>query len=133
MKKKIIAVVLAALTALSVLVLPMSVGAASVDHMNDEFTSKEERLASMDLVFTSDDEAKDGEGDGMYDLYVDYGSGEFAIRNKKTGEITLSNPYNVSTSFTNASDKGVRLSQLYINYFAISSGKTHCANTVFAQ
>ncbi len=123
MKKRIIAVILAALTALSVLVLPLSASAASVDHLNDVFTSKEERLASMDFVLTSDDESKEGASDGIYELYVDYVSGEFAIRNKVTGEITLSNPYDVSTSFTNTSDKGIRLSQLYINYFAIASGK----------
>lgn len=123
MKNRIIAVILAALTALSVLVLPLSAGAASVDHLNDVFTSKEERLASMDFVVTSDDPNKEGTGDGMLELYVDYVSGEFAIRNKITGKITLSNPYNVSTSFTNTNDKGVRLSQLYINFFAISSGK----------
>ncbi len=123
MKKKIIAVILAALTALSVFVLPLSAGAASVDHLNDEFTSKEEKLASMDFVVTSDDPNKEGTGDGMLDFYVDYVSGEFAIRNNITGEITLSNPYNVSTEFSNTADKGVRLSQLYINYFAISSGK----------
>ena len=123
MKKRIIAVILAALTALSVLVLPLSASAASVDHMNDVFTSKEERLASMDFVVTSDDPNKEGTGDGSLELYVDYVSGEFAIRNKVTGEITLSNPHTVSSSFTNASDKGIRLSQLYINFFTISSGK----------
>ncbi|MBQ4108258.1 MAG: hypothetical protein IJC80_02525 [Clostridia bacterium] len=123
MKKRIIAVILAALTALSVLVLPLSASAASVDHMNDVFTSEEERLASMDFVVTSDDPNKDGTGDGIYELYADFVSGEMAIRNKVTGEITLSNPYSVSDSFTNASDKGIRLSQLYINYFTIASGK----------
>ena len=123
MKKRIIAVILAALTALSVLVLPLSASAASVDHMNDAFISKEERLASMDFVVTSDDPNKEGTGDGILELYADFVSGEMAIRNKVTGEITLSNPYDVSTSFTNTLDKGIRLSQLYINFFTISSGK----------
>ena len=116
MKKRIIAVILAVLTAISVLVMPLSVGAASVDHLNDAFASKEERLASMDFVVTSDDSSKDGAGDGMLELYVDYVSGEFAIRNKITGEITLSNPHNVSTVFSNITrifSRHSRLSERY--------------------
>ena len=123
MKKRIIAVILAALTAFSVLAFPLSASAESTEQETGGIQSKTEKLASMDYVATSDDPSKEGKGDGSLELYVDYNSGEMAIRNKVTGEITLSNHYNVSDKFANASDRGIRLSQLYINYFAVSSGK----------
>ena len=124
MKKKIIAVILAAITALSVLALPMSVAAAGVDNLKDEFASKVDRLAKMTYIMTSDDPEKEGTGDGMLELYFDNGSGEMAIRNKITGEITLSNPYNTTTLFSkNDAEKKIHLSQLYVNYFKITSGK----------
>ena len=53
MKKKIIAVILAALTALSVFVLPLSAGAASVDHLNDEFTSTDRVRIECNSIHTS--------------------------------------------------------------------------------
>ncbi|MBQ8546075.1 MAG: hypothetical protein IJ437_03960 [Clostridia bacterium] len=124
MKNRILAALLAVLL-VGALLVPMAVGASTVDHMSDTFANAEEKLATMTYIMTSDDPDKEGEGDGILQLYVDNKSGEMAIKNKVTGEITLSNPYNVSDVFpaTNTADKGYRLSQVYVNYFKITSGK----------
>lgn len=124
MKNRILAALLAVLL-VGALFVPMAVSASTVDHMSDTFKNAEEKLATMTYVMTSDDPDKEGEGDGILQLYVDNKSGELAIKNKVTGEITLSNPYNITDVFptTNIADKGYRLSQVYVNYFKITSGK----------
>ncbi len=123
MKKRIIAAVLAVLM-ISTLLLPLSVGAASVNHMSATFGNERAKLATMTYVMTSDDPEKAGKGDGILELYADYDSGEIAVKNTVTGEITLSNPYNITSIFqsTNTTDKGKFLSQAYIKYFKLSEG-----------
>ncbi|MBO5338517.1 MAG: hypothetical protein J6A96_02320 [Clostridia bacterium] len=124
MNKRIISAILAVITIMSLFVFPITVGASDVNFMKDKFTSKEEKLATMSYIMTSDDPDNDGKGDGVLELYVDSASGEMAIRNKLTGEIILSNPYNINDVFsqTNTTDKGIHLSQVYINYFKKSAG-----------
>ncbi len=124
MNKRIIAAILAVVTIMSLFVFPITISASDVNHMKDKFKSEQQKLDTMSYVMTSDDPDKDGDGDGVLELYVDTASGEMAIRNKLTGEITLTNPYNVTDTFldTNTIDKGIRLSQVYINYFSKSSG-----------
>ena len=113
MKNRIIAVLLAVLMALPLMIVPLTVSADAVSPINEEVAatiSKEEKLASMSYVTTSED--------GKLALYVDASTGEMGIKNTVTGEITLSNP-------ADALENGdaTRLSQVYINFFAISSGK----------
>ena len=126
MKIRIISAVLA-VSMIFAMLIPVAVGAESinVDHMVDTFESQEAKLETMTYIMTSDDESKEGKGDGILQLYADKKSGEFAIRNKITGDIMLSNPYNVTDVYDklNTADKGQRLSQVYINYFKITSGK----------
>lgn len=50
------------------------------------FTSKEEKLAAMDERVTV----------GDYTLFVDTTTGEVAVKNKKTGQILMTNPYDVA-------------------------------------
>ena len=50
------------------------------------FTSKEEKLAAMDQRVTV----------GDYTLYVDTTTGEVAVKNQKTGQILMTNPYDVA-------------------------------------
>ncbi len=124
MKIRIISAVLA-VSMIFAMLIPVAVGAESIDHMKQNFDSAEEKLSTMTYIMTSDDESKEGKGDGILQLYADEKSGEFAIKNKVTGDITLSNPYNITDVYDelNTADKGQRLSQVYINYFKITAGK----------
>ena len=120
MKKRIIAAVLAVLM-VSTLLIPMAVGAASIN-MDAVFKNETAKLNTMTYVMTSDDPDKSGKGDGILELYANFESGEIAIKNKVTGEITLSNPCN-ATEFGSIADKGMRLSQVVVNYFKLNQGK----------
>ncbi len=128
MKKRILAAVLAVLM-LSTLLIPMVVGAKQIDYNAAVYKNEIAKLNAIIAksedgkpIATSDDPSKKGKADGMYELYVDYDTGEFAIRNKITGEITLSNPYN-AVAYGNDDYKGKLLSQVIVNYFKITEGK----------
>ncbi len=126
MKIRILSAVLA-VSMIFAMLIPVAVGAETIEEtdkffMSTAFEDKEDKLSTMTYIMTSDDESKDGEGDGILELYADKRSGEFAIRNKVTGDITLSNPYNASIYSTDV-DRGRLLSQVYINYFKLTAGK----------
>ena len=127
MKKRIISAFLAVLMVISILT-PLTVFAEDEKvraPFNDAYVSEEDRLSRyMQLVATSDDTSKPGTGDGMLELYVDYDTGEFAIKNKVTGEIFLSNPYSVTTTASNEGDKGKFMSQIILKYFKLSQGES---------
>ena len=127
MKKRILAAILAVLM-LSTLFIPMTVGAKKVEYSTLNYKNEIAKLNAIiskskdgKPIATSDDPSKAGKGDGMLELYVDYDTGEFAIKNKITGEITLSNPYN-ATKYSNDSYKGKLLSQVIVNYFKLTQG-----------
>lgn len=125
MKKRILSAFLAVLMVLSIMT-PMAVFAAddeSREPYKDVYASKDDRLDNMELVVTSDDPEKPGAGDGMLELYVDYMTGEFAIKNKVTEEIFLSNPYSVTSTFGSNGDKGKYMSQMIVKYFKLSQGE----------
>ena len=91
MKKRILSMILAVM-----LVLPVF-GAFSVfgaeapgakDYLTEDFADEQAKLDSMDKYAEND----------SFELYASKLSGEIGIKNKVTGEIMLSNPYNVSKS-----------------------------------
>ncbi len=90
MKKiRIISAVLAILLAFSAVALP--VFAASIDeYPSTEYESMAEKLSTMTLMYESEEYG--------YAMYFDTQSGEFALKNLKTGELTFSNPYDVATN-----------------------------------
>ena len=88
----------------------------SVEFNNAEsasITSPEEKIATMDCRLE-----KDG-----YRLYVDAYSGEVGVECIATGEILLTNPYDVNQSKNDDwATKFQLMSQLIVNYKEISSG-----------
>ncbi|MBE6673938.1 MAG: hypothetical protein E7596_02400 [Ruminococcaceae bacterium] len=119
MKKRIFAALLAVL-----MVIPMALTiladapqAKKIDHEKAVWESKEHRVEAMgDPVATSPD--------GNMLLYVDKTSGEMAIKNVKTGDIVLSNPYNISSSALLKREKPYALSQLDLNFTYNSTGSS---------
>ena len=72
----------------------------------------EEKIATMTLMMTR----------GNYDLYVDPVSGEVATKDKTTGQVLFSNPYDVVSSQGSDSTKKQILSQLVVQY--VDNGTT---------
>ena len=119
MKKRIISLILAI-----IMVVPMLVVVASAielpskaDYFKAEYSSEQEKLEYMGLNGTT---APYLENENM-EFYVHPLSGEIGIKNKLTGEIMLSNPYNVSKSGTESS-KQQYLSTLILSFKNVSSG-----------
>ena len=85
MKKRILSAFLAVLMVLSIMA-PLSVFAEEAkerEPYKNVYESKEDRISqTMKLIVTSDDPSKAGASDGMLELYVDFETGEFAIKNK---------------------------------------------------
>ena len=115
MKNRIIAALLAVITIVSMMIVPLSASASEIQTLavdDDTRTAqKQAKLDTMSYVTVSED--------GSLALYVDINTGEMGIKNTVTGEITLSNPADAYSS-----GNYERASQVYINYFAISSGKS---------
>ena len=127
MKNKILAVVLALLMVIPMVLPVFAADGDKIDYVKADWASKEERLAAMTLYATSED--------GNMELYVSEGSGEMAIKNVKTGDIVLTNPYDVTDSGLTVREKPYALSQLDLSYTQISSGYTktlHSYNDCFA-
>ncbi len=92
MKKiRIISAVLAILLAFSAVSLP--VFAADIADISAYPTTEYESMADKLTTMTLEYESKEY----GYQMYVDRQSGEFAIKNTKTGELTFSNPYDIAT------------------------------------
>lgn len=113
--------IISALLAVIMLITALSstVFAADVvieDYYKTQYTAEKAKVDTMKLVYDSDEYG--------YQMYFDELSGEFAIRNKKTGEYTFSNPYDiaVNTSIPGDTDEaGLKikyslLSQIMVRY-----------------
>lgn len=81
----------------------------AVDFFSYVYNTKEEKVASMDLM---------AERFG-YQLYAEPLTGEVAIVNTKTGDILMSNPYNVGSLSSADAVKKTLLSQVIINYQSV--------------
>lgn len=118
MKKRILAAILAVL-----MMLPMALGifaageaAEKIDYVKATWKDKADRLSAMEQIAASPD--------GNMLLYVDRGSGEMGIKNVRTGDIILSNPYDISTSTLLTREKPYALSQIELGYSYISTGES---------
>jgi hypothetical protein len=127
MKKiRIISAVLAILLAFSAVSLP--VFAADIADISNypttEYESMADKLTTMTLMFESKEYG--------YSMYFDTQSGEFALKNLATGELTFSNPYDIATATeSSASDKDnddpirqALLSQIILQYEDTLTGAT---------
>ena len=127
MKKiRIISAVLAILLAFSAVSLPVFAAdmADISDYPTTEYESMAEKLTTMTLMYESKEYG--------YAMYFDTQSGEFALKNLATGEITCSNPYDIATATeSSASDKDdddpirhALLSQIILQYEDTLTGAT---------
>ncbi len=87
----------------------------AIDFFTYEFDSKEDKVASMDLMASRFD----------YKLYAEPITGEVAIVNTKTGDILTTNPYDIASNKEVIKDKNGEgdkkiLSQLIINYESVT-------------
>ncbi len=115
MKNRILSIILAIM-----LLVPM-VGTFSVvsadepltleNYVDAEFSSELDKISKMELYAQND----------KMEFYVMPLSGEIALRNKATGEIMLSNPYDVSKSGV-VSSKQQYVSALALTYKSVSYG-----------
>ncbi len=86
---------------------------AEIDYTAVEYDSPEDKLASMTLRVENDN----------FQLYSFAKTGEIAVRDKRTGQILFSNPYDLAKSNGSADTKEELLSQIIIN-FDKGDGKT---------
>lgn len=112
--------ILSAVLAVLILAMSFTVGVSALT-INQYTTSsaayanEEAKVATMESVYKSEEYG--------YEMYFDRLSGEFAIKDLKTGEYVFSNPYdvNVNTSM-NDLQKQALLSQLMIRYTDTTNG-----------
>jgi len=78
----------------------------TIDYLTHNFESKEAKLATMQLKL---------ERYG-YQLYYEPYTGEVAVLNTKTGDILMTNPYDVGTENASVNIKNQLLSQIIIKY-----------------
>lgn len=124
---RILSTLLAVLTLLSSLVIGVAAADTTTDAVTDTrdadeviestyvqtvYKTPEEKLATMKLMLTRDN----------YELYVDAVSGEVATKDKTTGNVLFSNPYDVVSSKGADSTKKQILSQLVVQY--VDNGTT---------
>lgn len=125
MKKLIAAFFAILLTVLCVLPsLAADNGVAIENYPTTEYTTASAKIATMELMYSSDEYG--------YDLYFDTKSAEFALYNKKTSEYFFSNPYDVavsnSTTLT-ATQQALLLSQVILTYTDLESKTTLIMNS----
>lgn len=78
--------------------------------------SEEDKLKTMDYRY----------GNDTFQLYIDAYSGEVAVKNRRTGEILFSNPYNIGSSTaddSNGSTKSELLSQIIVHFYKNKEGE----------
>lgn len=107
MKKRIISVALSLLMVLAAF-STMIVGATDVRDTEFDSSELEAKLAEMEPKIEND----------SFELYVKEATGEMAIKNKETGEITLTNPIVTDPS------QNKYLAQIQLEFKTIASGST---------
>lgn len=78
----------------------------SEDYVNKKYASNEEKLATMELVYS----------DFGYDLYYQKETGEVQIVNTTTGQYLSTNPYDIASTANKATEREKLLSQIIVNY-----------------
>ena len=112
--KKLLSIVLAALMLISSLTVTALAAESAIDsehefyhYYSDTYTTQQKKVDTMTKMYEND----------TFEMYFDTDSGEFAPKNKKTGEYTFSNPYDLNeTTVSTNLGKNVLLSQVLIEY-----------------
>ena len=96
----------------------------TIDYLNDAFETKEDKLASMELMLTR----------FGYELYYERHTGEVGVKNTKTGDILLTNPYDIGKegSATTENVKNQLLSQIIIKYSKVGGDEKELLSFVEA-
>lgn len=128
MKKiRIFSALLAILLAFSAMSLPVFAAVDIIDYpTHDDYIAQQLKVDSMTLMYE----------DANWQMYFDQQSAEFALKNKKTGEYTFSNPYDVainqplasSSATADGNEDPIRqalLSQIILTYEDVSTGTTY--------
>ena len=120
--KKIAVLILAALMILPVFCV--STRAADEDddetiakYLSTQYTDQLKKVETMELMYSSDEYG--------YAMYFDKKSGEFALKNLKTGEFVFSNPYDIAVNTKmNNEHKYALLSQVVVSYVDVDDPKS---------
>lgn len=101
---------------------------AILTYLTKVYESKEAKLATMTPKLTR----------GDLQMYIDVRTGEVAVENKKTGQILLSNPYDVATvsadaDIKTATVKNDLLSQVFISFKDMLNGNVNRDMNSFAD
>ena len=88
----------------------------SRDYLTEKYLNEEEKLATMGVVDSETGERKPNFENDEYEIWALEETGEVGIRVKATGQILLTNPYNVGYSNANEDVKKRLLSQIVIQY-----------------
>ena len=86
------------------------------DGTEGTIVTEEDKLKTMDYRY----------GNDTYQLYVDAYSGEVALKNRRTGEILFTNPYNVGSSEADTSPNSTKaelLSQIIVHFYKNKDGE----------
>lgn len=122
---KLISVLLAAIMALSVFTVAVSAAADPVDienYVTTTYDAQQKKVDTMTLMYESVEYG--------YAMYFDKQSGEFALKNTKTGEYTFSNPYDVAVSATTTNEQKMDImSQIIVTYKDTETGGTSSLNS----
>ena len=118
--KKLISIALAALMLISSLTVSAFAIESAVDPDDDfyvyytnTYATQQAKVDTMTKMYEND----------VFEMYFDTDSGEFALKNKKTGEYTFSNPYDMNeTEVSTNLAKNALLSQVLIEYEDTLSG-----------
>ncbi len=86
------------------------------DYLTEKYLNEEEKLATMGVVDAETGERKPNFENDEYELWALEETGEVGIRVKSTGQILLTNPYNIGDSMANEDVKKRLLSQIIIQY-----------------
>ncbi|MBQ0101583.1 MAG: hypothetical protein KBT31_02160, partial [Firmicutes bacterium] len=77
-----------------------------LDYLKNKIASKQEKLDTMQLMLTK----------GNYELYYEKYTGEVAVKNTVTGDIMMTNPYDVGSASASDNVKNQLLSQIILKY-----------------
>lgn len=117
--KKIAVLILAALMILPVFCVSTRAADEEIEidkYTSTEYTDQLKKVETMELMYSSDEYG--------YAMYFDKKSGEFALKNLKTGEFVFSNPYDVSVNTKmNTTHKKALLSQVVVSYVDVEDPK----------
>jgi len=90
----------------------------TIDYINTAYTTPEEKLGTMEMVYSKYDT----------EIWYQKHTGEVAFKNTKTGQIILSNPYDVGDSSVTTASATVKariLSQIILTYNNLSSSSSY--------